>query len=166
MDLENWARSLAALPAALDEEALVSARRLAAIRPELGPPAFLLALRHCGRDPWPTLRGVTEIAAAPLLAPAERARLLAKGKTLFEHCLAAESIVCVTGFMEHEATKGASHRLFLREFVAWMVEQRLELPEVGLDPASRSATDRMIRIGIGILLGESLEQAERRADPD
>lgn len=90
--------------------------------------------------------------------PAEYARLISKGRILYEHCMAEVSSACVIGFMHHELTKSRAARRVVLDLVGWMLEQRLLLadlvPEEGEDALARMAhTDYMLDQGVSFLHG-------------
>lgn len=107
---------------------------------------------------------VPRLEALPGPSAAEYARLISKGRLLYEHCMAEISSVCVLGFMEHEMRKSPSFSRVLADLLAWMVDQRLQLedlvPEEGEDAVARIAhTDAMIDQGVVFLHGLGREAA-------
>lgn len=110
-------------------------------------------------EPLPRLEAIREPS------PAEYARLIGKGRLLYEHCMAEISHHCVMGFMDHELTKSRDAERVILELLGWMVEQRIELePQGDGDAEEVSArvahTDYMIDLGVGLLHGLSRKQAQ------
>ena len=101
--------------------------------------------------------------------PAEYARLISKGRILYEHCMTEVSHACVIGFMHHELRKSRASERVILDLLGWMIQQRLELEELadseGDEAARRCAhTDYMIDQGVSFLHGLSREQAVTLAD--
>lgn len=168
------------LDAELTRTALEKARDLAAKRPlPLDvEPEVLVAIAYSTlyhnaktRDretAGPEGSTVRVIENVPAIAENEYARLMGKGRDLFDHCLSQKSKVCVTGFMEYELKKKNPPRRALFDLVAWMVERRIEISESEKlsdeDRAVQTAwADVMIDESIGVLHGLNASQAEELA---
>lgn len=90
--------------------------------------------------------------------PAEYARLISKGRILYEHCMTEVSHACVVGFMHHELRKSRKAERVILDLLGWMVEQRLDIADLvddeGEEALRRCAhTDYMIDQGVSFLHG-------------
>ena len=96
---------------------------------------------------------------------AENARLISKGRILYEHCMAELSHACVIGFMHHELTKSRSAEGIVLDLLGWMVEQRLEGDVMTGEAADlrRAHTDYMLDQGVSLLHGCDRATAARLA---
>jgi hypothetical protein len=89
---------------------------------------------------------------------AEYARLISKGRLLYEHCMTEVSNACVVGFMHHELTKTRKAERVILDLLGWMVAQRFDISELvddeGDEALRRCAhTDYMIDQGVSFLHG-------------
>jgi hypothetical protein len=106
--------------------------------------------------------------------PAEYARLISKGRLLYEHCMTEVSHWCIVGFMEHELKKSRTAERVVLDLLGWMVEQRVELDGLaeveGEEAVRRCAhTDYMIDHGVSFLHGFDRDEAAHLAadkEPD
>ena len=103
---------------------------------------------------------------------AEYARLISKGRLLYEHCMTEVSHACVVGFMHHELTKSRDAERVILDLLGWMVEQRFEIADLadeeGEEALRRCAhTDYMIDQGVSFLHGlDRATAAELAADKE
>ena len=67
-------------------------------------------------------RPVPPVLRLEALPAGEHARLLAKGRTLFDHCLDEEQDVCILGFVAYELGKNLAARTVLLELLGSMQE--------------------------------------------
>ncbi len=97
---------------------------------------------------------------------AEYARLISKGRVLYEHCMAELSHVCVIGFMHHELTKSRRAEQVILDLLGGMVMEQVESEERGDDDAEsrRAHTDYILDHGVSFLHGCSREEASRLAE--
>ena len=91
-------------------------------------------------------------------SPAEYARLISKGRILYEHCMTEVSHACVVGFMHHELKKSRAAEQVIYDLLGWMIKQRLALVEIekteGEEALRRGAhTDFMLDQGVSFLHG-------------
>ena len=89
---------------------------------------------------------------------AEYARLISKGRLLYEHCMTEVSNACIVGFMHHELTKSRKAERVILDLLGWMVAQRFDISELvdeeGDEALRRCAhTDYMIDQGVSFLHG-------------
>lgn len=101
--------------------------------------------------------------------PAEYARLISKGRILYEHCMTEVSHACVVGFMDHELKKSRTAERVILDLLGWMIEQRLDLIDLedseGEAALRRCAhTDYMIDLGVSLLHGLSRDEAAELAE--
>jgi hypothetical protein len=158
------------------------ARSRVLVRAAASPPPFAVSVEvlhaiaassflaaHLGDpDLAPKLAG--QVWSEPMwvgaLPAAERNRLLAKGRQLYEHCMTELSASCVIGFFHHELQKRREAAGVVGELLGELVQERrrlCELPE-DEDDATRSAwTDVMIDHGVSYLFGLSREVADALA---
>jgi len=99
---------------------------------------------------------------------AEYARLISKGRLLYEHCMAEVSHACMVGFMDHELTKCPTAERVVLDLLGWMFLQRQEFaglePEEGEGALLRVAhADYMLDHGVSYLHGLTRTQADRLA---
>lgn len=158
------ARGLAANRIALEDLELPLGLEVEHLQPVLCSTLFARLLEQRGGRFLPGLGEVPWITHIPAPGGAEAARLLSKGRLLFEHCMATVSHVCVTGFMEHELARSPSGLKVVLDLMAWMVRQRsnLELQEAVEGEAARR---RLVRVdyildqGVSLIHGLGSERA-------
>ena len=116
---------------------------------------------------------VGNLLELPAPPAAEHARLVSKGRLLYEHCMATAGHVCVVGFFEHEVTRSEGGRRVVLDLLGWIVEQRIGMMRLeGEEPrevASRLAQARfMIDMGVGLVHALAPEHARELAggEPD
>lgn len=131
--------------------------------------ASSLLAAHLG-DPGLASKLVGQVVSEPMwlgiLPAAERTRLLAKGRQLYEHCMTELSASCVIGFFHHELQKRREAAGVVCELLRELVHERRRLCETPKDEddATRSAwTDVMIDHGVSYLFGLSREVADALA---
>lgn len=81
---------------------------------------------------------------------AECARLMTKGRLLFEHCLERRSDVCIVGFLEHRLSVRVPETGIVADMIGWMTEEACH----SLDGEAHALARRMIDVGIALLHGE------------
>ena len=94
----------------------------------------------------------------PALEAASYARLIQKGRNLFDHCIDQRSSACVVGFMEHELGKSWSAATVVIELLDLIQRKRRALGETDQEPDEDDAQeermetcDDMIACGYGLL---------------
>ncbi|MAG56667.1 MAG: hypothetical protein CMJ83_10290 [Planctomycetes bacterium] len=100
---------------------------------------------------------------------AEYARLISKGRILYEHCMTEVSHMCVIGFMDHELKKSRSSERIVLDLVGWMLEQRLEFEALAADEGQEALrrcvhTDYIVDYGVSFLHGLDREGARYLAE--
>jgi hypothetical protein len=107
---------------------------------------------------------VPRLTALEPLTPAEYARLISKGRLLYEHCMVEVSHACVMGFMDHELKKTKAARRVVLDLAGWMLTQRHALADLGEDVAARLAhTEYMIDLAVSLVHGLTRAEAQRLA---
>ena len=99
---------------------------------------------------------------------AEYARLISKARLIYEHCMTEVSHAAVASFMGHELQRDRRSRRVVFDLVAWMVEQRLGLVDLGSDEdcdvdERLNQTDYMIDLGVSLVHGLALDEARQLA---
>lgn len=88
----------------------------------------------------------------PPMATAKKSSLLAKGRSLFDHCVSEGSSVCVIGFVDHELSKSKEGLDMVLDFLAAIARVRME-ESAGKPPVELEIIEEMLDVIAGLVLG-------------
>jgi len=99
---------------------------------------------------------------------AEYARLISKGRLLFEHCMTEVSHSCVIGFIDHELKKTRSSERVIVDLMGWMISERMALSALAAEEGEAAMrrcahADYMIDHAVSLLHGLDRSAAQELA---